>query len=129
MYLLTVGVILDNVSVIEIDSDNALIADLVLDNDSLIDTDSDIDEKEIKTVKKGLKTCKKRLGKNLKRLERYFEINHMYNDAKIMEFWKNNYKEDIHVQDQLEWYARYLLGNQIFSCIENKGSCSFSAEI
>ena len=41
MYLLTVGVILDNVSVIEIDSDNALIADLVLDNDTLIDTDSD----------------------------------------------------------------------------------------
>ena len=87
------------------------------------------DEKDIKTVKKGLKTCKKRLGKNLKRLERYFEINYMYNDAKIMEFWKDNYKEDIHVQDQLEWYARYLLGSQIFSCVENKGSCSFSAEI
>ena len=46
MYLLTVGVILANVSVIEIDSDNALMPDFVLANVSPIDIDDSVIRKK-----------------------------------------------------------------------------------
>ena len=33
------------------------------------------------------------------------------------------------IEHQLEWYARWRLGNQIKECLDKQGYCSFEAEL
>ena len=50
----------------------------------------------------------------------------------IIEHWKKEHNEDIDekgIRDLLEWYARLDLGTKILKCVEEKGDCSFEAEL
>ena len=44
-----------------------------------------------------------------------------YNDKSLAEEGINEY--------QLEWYARWRLGNQIKECLDKNDECSFEAEL
>ena len=87
------------------------------------------DQDDLSSIQKGIKTCKKELGKNNKRLDTFFDLNLMYNDDKLKEYWLSNHKEDINISHNLEWYARLLLGEQILECVEKQSDCSFTAEL
>lgn len=87
------------------------------------------DQEDLSSIQKGIKTCKKELGKNKERLDTFFDLNIMYNDKKLKEYWLSNHKEDIDIGHNLKWYARLLLGDQILECVEKQGDCSFTAEL
>tara|TARA_R110000824_G_scaffold262608_2_gene451317 strand:- start:561 stop:944 length:384 start_codon:yes stop_codon:yes gene_type:complete len=86
-------------------------------------------KESLSVIRQGIKTCKKKLGKNNKRLNTFFDLNLMYNDEKLKEYWLSNHKEDIDIRRDLEWYARLSLGEQILECVEKQGDCSFTAEL
>jgi len=86
-------------------------------------------KESLSLIRQGIETCKKKLGKNNKRLDTFFDLNLMYNDEKLKEYWLSNHKEDIDISHNLEWYARLLLGEQILECVEKQGDCSFTAEL
>ena len=86
-------------------------------------------KESLSVIRQGIKTCKKELGKNNKRLDTFFDLNLMYNDEQLKEYWLSNHKEDINISHNLEWYARLSLGEQILECVEKQSDCSFTAEL
>ena len=83
-------------------------------------------EDDYKNVVKGLERCVKHLGKNKfdKIHEAFSEGGSLYqgyNDKSLAEEGINEY--------QLEWYARWRLGNQIKECLDKNDECSFEAEL
>ena len=87
------------------------------------------DKGDLDTIKEGIKTCKKELGKDRKRLDTFFDKNMGYNDDMLQKHWVKHYKQPINVNHDLEWYARLLLGEQILECVKDDDSCAFTAEI
>ena len=90
----------------------------------------DLEDKD--EVKSGVEKCESNLGKNLKRLDEFFEKNDSYNDELLIKYWKKNFKVELNSDSivvMLKWYARHQLGKQIFDCIEREGQCAFSAEL
>ena len=90
----------------------------------------DLEDKD--EVKSGVEKCESNLGKNLKRLDEFFEKNDSYNDELLIKYWKKNFKVELNsdsIAVMLKWYARHQLGKQIFDCIEREGQCAFSAEL
>tara|TARA_R100000458_G_scaffold17138_1_gene14857 strand:+ start:442 stop:828 length:387 start_codon:yes stop_codon:yes gene_type:complete len=87
-------------------------------------------EEDLKKVTHKIKICEKELGKDLGRLAKFFKEHHMYNDDRLMKHWIDEYDDySFDVKDKLEWYARHILGVKIRKCIEDFGSCSFTAEL
>jgi hypothetical protein len=83
-------------------------------------------------VKSGIEKCESNLGKNLKRLDEFFDSNSGYNDQMLIEYWKEKFEVELDadsISQMLKWYARYYLGKKIFDCIEETGQCAFSAEL
>lgn len=83
-------------------------------------------------VKIGIEKCESSLGKNLKRLNEFFDSNGGYNDQMLIEYWKEKFEVELDkdsISEMLRWYARYQLGKEIFDCIEETGQCAFSAEL
>lgn len=84
------------------------------------------DEDHLESVKSELKKIEDTIGlANIKKIDDFFDKVNGYND-KIMEenglsveLW-NEHKSD---------YADYFLGKKILKCLEENGSCSFSAEL
>lgn len=81
---------------------------------------------DLEGVNEGIKTCKKELGKNKKKLDDFFSKNHMYNEASINEQTGISIGE---VPSLLKWYARLELGIKIRDCIKKNGYCQFTAEL
>lgn len=80
----------------------------------------------------GIKECREALGVNKKRLDEFFSKHNGYNDKMIVEHWKKEHNENIdekYIRDILTWYARLDLGSKILKCVEEKGDCSFEAEL
>ena len=77
-------------------------------------------------VVEGLDECVKHLGKNqFDKIHKAFSeggsLYQGYSDKALAEEGINNY--------ELEWYARWRLGNQIKECLDEQGYCSFEAEL
>lgn len=84
------------------------------------------DKDNLPDVKKGIKICKKELGKYKKKIDDFFKKNTSYrNDIIAKEFKIPEEK----VRVLLEWYARLELGERIRKCIEDTGYCEFEAEL
>lgn len=85
---------------------------------------------DIKKVNKGLKKCKEKLGDKLEKLDNFFkeleEKKSGYNHSMVA---KAVDIDKLEVEFYLTWYARYKLGKQIKDCIDEQGSCFYSAEM
>tara|TARA_R110002020_G_scaffold149204_2_gene325390 strand:+ start:288 stop:674 length:387 start_codon:yes stop_codon:yes gene_type:complete len=88
-------------------------------------------ESDKEAVKKGISDCERYLNsynKNYKKkLDDFFDKAETYNNEKLMPILGTSSEKDI--KRILEWYARLLLGEEILKCIEEKGECSFEAEL
>lgn len=83
-------------------------------------------EKEnIPDIKKGIKECKKTLGENKEKLDKFFKGVNSYSDKQIAKKLK---KTEVKVKELLVWYARLELGEKILKCVKDNGSCEFEAE-
>jgi len=85
-------------------------------------------EDDYDNVVKGLATCVKTLGK-----KKFNLIHKLFSEGG--KYYENGYnsekaeKEYGIVSNDLEWYARWSLGNQIKECLDNNNECSFEAEL
>jgi len=77
-------------------------------------------------IKAGLKKCRDKLGKNLKKLNEFFKKKDYYNDEELEKYLGLPKAE---TREVLEWYARYQLGQKINNCVKNTGECQFTAEV
>ena len=81
-------------------------------------------------VKAGLKKCEEILGKELSKLDNFFDElekkNEGYNNSMVA---KAIGKDKLEVEFYLTWYARYKLGKQILGAIEENGHCFYRAEM
>jgi len=84
------------------------------------------DKSHLPKIKKGLETCYEKLGDYQEKLEEFFKSKKFYNDEMIMKEFKISENK---VRELLEWYARAILGEEIKKCVEEKGECSFQAEL
>lgn len=73
----------------------------------------------------GVDTCIEKLGKNLKKLDKFYNTHTMYNDGMIQKLLG----KDVDVRDTLKWYARLELGKKILQCIKENGVCYYDAEM
>ena len=83
-------------------------------------------EEHLEEIKEGIKQCKKALGKNKEKLDKFFKENNGYNDDMVKKALKIKIEE---VRGLLEWYARLKLGEKILKCVVKDGSCDFEAEM
>ena len=83
-------------------------------------------EDNYQDVVKGLEECVKHLGKNEfdKIHEAFSEGGSLYDGYSQKGLDKAKIDEN-----QLEWYARWRLGNQIKECLDKNDECSFEAEL
>jgi hypothetical protein len=81
-------------------------------------------QKHLHSIKKGIKTCFKKLGKNKAKLDQFFALNNIYNDEMLIEA---GFKKD-EIPTLLKWYARLDLGEKILKYVKEHSSCSFKAE-
>ena len=86
-------------------------------------------ENQLDEIKAGIKTCYQELGIAKEGLDSYFNNNDMINDEKVAKYFLDEYNEKVDVAKALKWYARLRLGEQIKSCVEDKGYCYFRAEL
>ena len=84
------------------------------------------DKEDLPTIEKGIKECKKNLGKYEKELNRFFKKANFYNDEQIAKKFQKTTEE---IKELLTWYARIKLGEKIHRCVKKNGNCSFEAEI
>lgn len=90
------------------------------------------DEDNLPDIKKGIKKCEKALGKDKAILDAFFKEHDAYNNEMIVQYYKDKHNETITDKDvlpKLQWYARLALGNQIWECVKENGSCNFEAEL
>ena len=83
-------------------------------------------EDHLKSIKKGIKECEKKLGTWKEKLDKFFKDNNSYNDKMLED--QLGLKEE-KSKEFLEWYARLELGEQILDCVLKKGECSFESEL
>jgi len=77
-------------------------------------------------IAKGIKTCKKELGKYEKMINEFFAENNGYSFEKLSEYLEVEEKE---ARALLEWHARLGLGEEIAKCVKENGECQFEAEL
>jgi hypothetical protein len=75
-------------------------------------------------IEEGIAKCKEALGEHQKKLDDFFVAHNGYNDEMLIEAGFPKAK----VQELLQWYARLELGEKILKCVQDNGSCSFTAE-
>ena len=86
----------------------------------------EFEKDDLANVNKGIENCKKELEEYKEKLDKFFKNKYYFNRddlQKILEVDKNK------VENLLKWRARLHLGNEIKSCIEKNGQCTFEAEL
>ena len=78
------------------------------------------------TVRTELTLIKNKLGKNLEKLDKFFEGTFAYTDKQLADYLGKTDKE---VELLLKDYADLVLGNKILKQLETTGSCEFTAEL
>ena len=81
---------------------------------------------DLDSAKKGVKQCKKELGKYKKKLDNFFEKKNSYNNEMLIKELDVN---EVKVKELLTWYARLYLGEEILRCIKKNGCCGYEAEL
>jgi hypothetical protein len=81
---------------------------------------------DLEEIGHGIEECISELGENKVKLDAFFKNAMGYNDIMVSESLKIDIKE---VKSLLEWYARLELGIKIRDCVNEKGQCSFTAEL
>jgi|LauGreDrversion4_2_1035121.scaffolds.fasta_scaffold318095_2 hypothetical protein len=81
---------------------------------------------DLEDIKHGIEECIIHLGEYKMRLDDFFAQRDSYNDQMIVEAFEIPKEK---VWELLVWYARLGLGVKIKGCVEEKGECSFSAEL
>jgi len=83
-------------------------------------------EDNYKDVVKGLERCVKHLGKN-----QFDKIHEAFSEGgSLYEGYGQESLDKAKIdENQLEWYARWRLGNQIKECLDKNDECSFEAEL
>lgn len=93
----------------------------------------DYEVDDIDEVAEGVEKCKKMLGKDKARLDKFFDsLEFGYNEDMVKKYWLKEFKaelKDADVSGMLKWYARLELGEKILKCMQENGYCSFSAEV
>ena len=80
---------------------------------------------DIKKVEDGLGECKKKLKGFIRKLDKFFKENDSYDEDTLSKYLNVNLDK---TKKLLTQYARLELGNKIYNCVKNNGSCSFEAE-
>ena len=85
------------------------------------------DKDNLEDIEKGIKECKKALGDNKEKLDKFFDTDGKegYNEEMMVKF---GFKQE-EIKGLLEWYARLILGDKILKCVEKTGQCDFEAEV
>ena len=78
------------------------------------------------TVKEKLLECLKVLGNAKPKIDKFFKKNSSFNDKMFEEEYGWDEEKTNH---NLEWYARFELGKQIYKHLKNNDSCAFQAEL
>ena len=78
------------------------------------------------TVRTELTLIKNKLGKDLEKLDKFFEGTFAYTDKQLADYLGKTDKE---VELLLKDYADLVLGNKILKQLETTGSCEFTAEL
>lgn len=78
------------------------------------------------TVRAELTLIKNKLGKDLEKLDKFFEGTFAYTDKQLADYLGKTDKE---VELLLKDYADLVLGNKILKQLETTGSCEFTAEL
>ena len=110
-------------------------------------------EEDLPSIKEGVEKCRAALGENKEKLDAFFEKSMGYTDGdvgvalglepppkesrhepkadgSVSHGWYGlDAPERQTVSKALEWYARLELGEKILKCVEEKGECSFEAEL
>lgn len=81
---------------------------------------------DIDKVEKGIESCLTVLKDKKEQLDEFFKDRNMYNNKELASYLDASKEE---VRDLLTWYARLQLGLKIQKCVEEHGSCSFTAEL
>ena len=84
------------------------------------------DEDDLPEIEEGIRECKKELGENEEKLDKFFGKVESYTDEKVAKAFGISEEE---VMKMLEWYARLQLGEKILKCVKENGECSFEAEL
>jgi hypothetical protein len=84
------------------------------------------DEEHLVDIEKGLVTCKEKLGVYNDKITEFFKINYSYIDEKLAKYLGVTEKK---AKELLTWYARLKLGEKIYNCVKENGSCKFEAEL
>jgi len=82
-------------------------------------------EDNLDEVLKGISKCRRKLGLNKVKLDKFFKANESYNEDMLV---KDGFKK-VEIIGLLEWYARLDLGIKIRNCIKKDGECIFTAEM
>jgi hypothetical protein len=82
-------------------------------------------EKDIENIESGLTKCKAELGEYKEKLDKFFDKLEGYNDEMIATEFEISVPE---VKNLLTWYARLELGEKIYECVKEDGSCNFEAD-
>lgn len=91
-----------------------------------------IDEEDLDEIKDGLRCCLEKLRHDHAKLSKFFEQTNGYNEQMIVDWYKNQYGQEVGVQEvyaKLEWYARYGLGKKIYRRVKEQGYCGIEAEL
>lgn len=80
-----------------------------------------IDEDDKDSIINELKVIEDKLGDNLKKFDEFFNLHSSYNDGMLAEAGLDG--------KLLGEYADYKFGKKLLACVEEHGSCSFSAEL
>ena len=83
-------------------------------------------DEHLGTVRTELTLIKNKLGKNLEKLDKFFEGTFAYTDKQLADYLGKTEKE---VELLLKDYADLILGNKILKQLETTGSCEFTAEL
>jgi len=83
-------------------------------------------EDNYQDVLKGLERCVKHLGKN-----QFDKIHKAFSKGgSLYQGYSQEGLDKAKIdENQLKWYARWRLGNQIKECLDKQGYCSFEAEL
>ena len=83
-------------------------------------------DEHIGTVRTELILIKNKLGKNLEKLNKFFDSTSVYTDKQLATYLGKTEKE---TKLLLKEYADLILGNKILKQLETTGSCEFTAEL
>lgn len=90
------------------------------------------DEDNLPDIQGGIEDCLNALGEDKDILDAFFKETNGYNEDMIVSYYASHHGIKLDNKDvlpKLQWYARLALGNQIWECVKENGSCNFEAEL